>query len=342
MQPTTVLLVFGGESAEHDVSVASARNVFAALDDTKYTIHLCYIDKSGRWWSLSTLDGEIHTTGLPQLVPVLGTAQLVTLPESKTIHPDVILAILHGPNGEDGTVQGLAKLLHVPIVGCDVTASAVCMDKILTKRLLSQADLPIVPYQIHTKGHENPDFNKLTMSLGSPLFVKPANLGSSVGISKVYNEDELHKALETAHQYDPKALIEPSISGRELEIAVLGHNENPEVSGVGEIKPQGDFYSYESKYDPTSTSEIIIPAELDEQTAERIRDYAGKAYQTLGCDGLTRVDFFLSDDGTIYINELNTIPGFTNISMYAKLWRERGLNYPQLVERLIALALDKK
>lgn len=341
MQPTTVLLVFGGESAEHEVSIASARNVFAALDDTKYNIHLCYVDKTGRWWSLPTLDGEINTNGLPQMVPVLGTAQLVTIPESKTIHPDVILAILHGPNGEDGTVQGLAKLMHIPIVGCDVAASAICMDKTFTKRLLDQVDLPIVPYMVHQKGHEDPDFNKLTMQHGSPLFVKPANLGSSVGISKVYNEDDLHKALQLAHQYDVKALIEPSISGRELEVAVIGHNESPEASGVGEIKPQGDFYSYESKYDPASTSEIIIPAELDEEIAEKIRGFAIRAYQTLGCEGLTRVDFFLGDDNKIYINELNTIPGFTNISMYSKLWRQRGLNYPQLVEKLISLALDK-
>ncbi|HEX4662139.1 MAG TPA: hypothetical protein VH144_00830, partial [Candidatus Saccharimonadales bacterium] len=187
MQPTTVLLVFGGESAEHEVSIASARNVFASLDDTKYNINLCYVDKSGRWWSLPALDGEIHTAGLSQLTPVLGTAQFVTIPESKTIHPDVILAILHGPNGEDGTVQGLAKLMHVPIVGCDVTASAICMDKIFTKRLLLQADLPVVPYEVHLKGQPNPEFNQLTMRHGSPLFVKPANLGSSVGISKVYN-----------------------------------------------------------------------------------------------------------------------------------------------------------
>jgi D-alanine-D-alanine ligase len=214
------------------------------------------------------------------------------------------------------------------------------MDKVITKQLLEKADLPTVPYQLHMMHDPEPDFGKLVMNLGCPLFVKPASQGSSVGVSKVNNEDELRAALELAHKYDTKVLIERGIAARELETAVLG-NKDVQVSVVGEIKPDRDFYDYDSKYDPHSTSEVTIPADIDESVSDTIRDYAERAYKTLGCEGLSRIDFFLAEDGAIYINEINTLPGFTNISMYPKLWRHNGLNYPQLIERLIALALEK-
>jgi D-alanine-D-alanine ligase len=341
MERTTVLLLFGGESSEHDVSISSARNVYAAIDDEKYTVLLSYIDRQGKWWLLDYLGSEISTHGAPQITPVLGTGSFITIPGSRIITPDVILPILHGKNGEDGSVQGLAQLLHTPIVGCDMTSSAICMDKVATKEILMTHSISVAPYEVHRVGDKRPDFNQLSMRLGSPMFVKPAKAGSSVGVSKVYSEEELTKALELAHVHDKVALIERGITGRELEVSVLGNPPRHEVSGVGEVKPGADFYSYDAKYASSSTSQLTIPAEIDDKTRARLRHMAGTVYELLGCRGLSRVDFFLGDDGTIYVNEINTLPGFTNISMYSKLWREEGMSYSQLIERLLSLALEK-
>lgn len=256
------------------------------------------------------------------------------------VKPDVILPILHGKNGEDGSVQGLAQLLHIPIVGCDMTASSICMDKMATKEILQAHNLPVVRYETHRADQAPPDFNKLSMGLGSPLFVKPARSGSSVGVSKVTNEDELLAALHTAHQHDPIALIEAGIVGREIEVAVLGNPPHHRASVAGEIRPDREFYDYDSKYDPASQSQVIIPADLSPDLTAKIRQLALQAYEILGCRGLARVDFFVLADGTVYVNELNTIPGFTNISMYAKLWRHDGITYSQLIEHLLSLALS--
>ncbi|HTJ73483.1 MAG TPA: D-alanine--D-alanine ligase family protein [Verrucomicrobiae bacterium] len=339
MERTAVLLLFGGESSEHEVSISSVRNVYAAIDNTKFAVHLGYIDRQGKWWLIDRLTQEIDTHGAPQLVPVLGAGSFVTLPSARVIKPDVILPILHGKNGEDGSVQGLAQLLHIPIVGCDMTSSAICMDKLATKEILMTVGIHVAPYEVHRAGNDVPDFNHLSMKLGSPMFVKPSRAGSSVGVSKVYSEEELAKALVSAHEHDETVLIERGISGRELEVSVLGNPPHHKASGVGEIKPGDDFYSYDDKYAASSTSQVIIPAELDEDDATRIRKAAAKTFEVLGCKGLSRVDFFLADDGTLYVNEINTLPGFTNISMYPKLWRQEGISYSQLIEQLIALAL---
>jgi len=340
MQRKTVLLLFGGESSEHDVSISSARNVYAAMDDTKFNVLLGYIDRQGKWWLLENFGSDVTVHGAPQLTPVLGMGSFVTLPENHIIKPDVILPILHGKNGEDGSVQGLAQLLHIPIVGCDMTASAICMDKLATKEILASYNIKTVPYEVHRQADELPQFTQLSMKFGVPLFVKPARSGSSVGISKVYSEEELAAALELAHRHDKTALIERGVSGRELEVSVLGNSPHQEVSRVGEIRSKDDFYSYSAKYSAESLSEIIIPAALDETTSERIRALAGRAYALLGCSGLSRVDFFLGDDQTIYVNEVNTLPGFTNSSMYAKLWRHEGISYAKLIEKLIDFALE--
>jgi D-alanine-D-alanine ligase len=341
MERTTVLLLFGGESSEHDVSIFSVRNVYAAMDDSKYNVLFGFIDRAGKWWLMDRIGSDINTHGAPQLAPVMGTGSFVTFPSSKVVKPDVILPILHGKNGEDGSVQGLAQLLHIPVVGCDMTSSAICMDKIATKEILSGFGIKIAPYEAHHEGDELPDFNHLSMKLGIPMFVKPARAGSSVGVSKVHSEAEFARAIEEAHRHDNVALIERGIVGRELEVAVLGNPPNHKVSGIGEVKA-ADFYSYDEKYAASSTTEIIIPAEMPDDTKERIQKTAGDAYKILGCTGLTRVDFFLTDDDTLYINELNTIPGFTNISMYPKLWREEGISYSELIDRLINLALETK
>jgi D-alanine-D-alanine ligase len=339
MHRTKILLLFGGESSEHEVSISSARNVFAAIDDTKFEVILGYIDKGGKWWLLDSFDADISShTNSSQIIPVMGAQSFITLPNNHVIKPDVILPILHGKNGEDGSVQGLAQLLHIPIVGCDMTASAICMDKLATKQILDSHNISTAPYDVHRMYESRPDFNHLSMRLGSPMFVKPARAGSSVGVSKVYSEDELIKALDLAHQHDDVVLIERGITGRELEVAVLGNPPHHTMSGVGEIKPGDDFYSYDAKYSPGSTSEVIISADLDESTRSHARQQARLVYEVLGCKGLARVDFFLTDDGTLYVNEVNTLPGFTNISMYPKLWRAEGISYSQLIERLISLA----
>jgi D-alanine-D-alanine ligase len=340
MNRTVVLLLFGGESSEHDVSISSVRNVYAAIDDTKFDVQLAYIDRQGKWWLVDRLTQDVDTHGAPQLVPVLGAGSFVTIPSSRVVKPDVILPVLHGKNGEDGSVQGLAQLLHIPIVGCDMTASAICMDKLATKEILMTVGLKVAPYDVHREGAEVPDFNHLSMRLGSPMFVKPVRAGSSVGVSKVYSEDELVAALDEAHKHDNTVLIERGISGRELEVAVMGNPPHHQTSGVGEVKAGDDFYSYDAKYAASSTSQVIIPAELEDDEILRIKQVAAKTYETLGCRGLARVDVFLIDDGTIYVNEVNTLPGFTNISMYPKLWREEGISYSQLIEKLIAFAVE--
>jgi D-alanine-D-alanine ligase len=341
MERTTVMLLFGGESSEHDVSISSARNVYAAIDDALFDVILGYIDRQGKWWLIENFSAEIDMQGAPQIAPVLGGESFVSFPGNRIIKPDVVLPILHGRNGEDGSVQGLMQLLHIPIVGCDVTSSAICMDKIATKEILKAHGIATVPYEVHRLGMAVPDFNQLSMRLGSPMFVKPSRSGSSVGVSKVYSEEELIQALALAHKHDNAALIERGITCRELEVAILGNPPLHQVSEVGEIKPDGDFYSYEAKYATTSMSQVVIPAELDAAVGAHVRRMAGEAYAILGCSGLARVDFFLADDGTIYLNELNTIPGFTNISMYPKLWREAGVSYSELIKRLISLALAR-
>jgi len=335
------MLLFGGESSEHEVSISSARNVFAALDDAKYDIILGYIDQTGKWWLLDGFSDSIDTTGLLQIVPVLGTGGFVTIPETEAITPDVIFPILHGKNGEDGTVQGLAQLVHIPIVGCKVAASAISMDKVFTNQLLGFNNIKTVPYEVHVSGEPFSSYSQLSERLGGPLFVKPANGGSSVGISKVNNDEELSVAIVEAHKHDSKILIEKAIKARELEVAILGSGSKARASGVGEIIPDREFYNYDSKYDASSQTQVIIPADIPANISQEIRDIALDAYSKLGCNGMARIDFFLSDDGVVYLSEVNTIPGFTNISMYPKLWRQEGLSYSGLIDALIADALEK-
>lgn len=338
MRRIRVMLVFGGESTEHEVSIASARNVFAALDDRKYDISLCYISKTGSWHAvedIASLDG-IH----PVLTPVLGNKHFVTDPGAKPVVLDVLLPILHGDNGEDGSVQGLAQLLHIPIVGCGILASAMCMDKEVTKRLLKDAGLAVADYAMHYAHEPAPHFAEITLKLGSPLFVKPAGQGSSVGVSRVFDGAGFKTALALAHKYERKVLIEQAVKGREVECAVLG-NAHPEASGVGEVKlTEGDFYTYDSKYATDSKTKVVIPADLPEETVQKVRQVALVAYRALECRGLSRIDFFVTEDGTPVVNEINTLPGFTNISMYPKLWRQAGVSYAQLIDKLINLALE--
>lgn len=339
MSKRTVLLVFGGESSEHEVSIASARNVYAALDDSKYDIMPCFIDKSGKWWLLDEWSETPQQHGGVQLLVAPGTGSLMAVPGGQILHPDVMLPILHGKNGEDGSIQGLAQLSHIPIVGCDVESSALCMDKQQTKTILQGAGISVVEWVSVTPSTIDQAMNEASR-LGEILFVKPARAGSSVGVSKVTSSADLRPAIERALAHDSLALIERAVIGRELEVAVLGNPPHHRASGVGEIIPGAEFYDYDDKYSSTSASRTVLNAELPEEQREAIRQQALKAYELLGCRGLSRVDFLLSEDGTIYLNEINTFPGFTNISMYPKLWQEAGMRYPELIDRLIELALE--
>jgi len=340
MSRIKVLMLFGGESTEHTVSIASARNVFDALDATKYEVTLCYIDASGKWWQVRKIVDN-KPDDADELLPQLGHGTFVTK-NGIQIVVDVILPILHGRNGEDGAVQALAQLLHIPIVGCDMASSSLAMNKLATKRIVGASGIPIVDYRVHNVGDALPNFDLLSDSLGSTLFVKPVNAGSSVGVSKVTNQDDLEVSLDEAHRHDSVVLIEKAIDARELEVAVIGRRPNVETSVVGEIKPEGEFYSYESKYDDLSTSMVVIPAKILPELNDQLRGYASDVFDLLGCSGMARVDFFVDrKDGKVYLNEVNTIPGFTDISMYPKLWEHAGINYSTLIEKLITSALEK-
>jgi D-alanine-D-alanine ligase len=337
MTKISVLLVYGGQSTEHDVSLASARNVFAALDNTKYDISTCLIDQEGRWWLLDTV-GDYHS-GSPQLLPVLGQRKFVTLPDHRFVEPDVLLPILHGKNGEDGTVQGLAELLGIPCAGPSLLGAALTMDKDITKRLLRQADVPVVDDIVWRTHEPRPSYENVVRTLGGTVFVKPSKSGSSVGVSRATDQESLTAGLDEAMKHDDKVLIERAITGREIELAALGNND-VRISTPGEIISGAEFYSFDDKYDPSSTASVKLPAELDPQLAEEIQRTAKRAYELTCGHGMARIDFFVTNDGSFYLNEINSIPGFTNISMYPKLWRHDGLPYPELIERLIDLALE--
>jgi len=337
MTRQTVLLLFGGESSEHDVSVNSARNVYAAMDGEKYTVLLGYIDRAGKWWLLEQWDDDLSNHGGGQLLAAPGTRSFMTMPGNQVIHPDVILPILHGKNGEDGTVQGLAALLHIPIVGCDTTASAVCMDKVLTKQILEANGIRTVEYLVYRRGGPVLSYEEVARTLGATLFVKPARAGSSVGVSKVHDESEFAPALHAALEHDDKVLIERAVVGRELETAVLGNPPQHQVSGVGEIVTGSEFYDYQDKYSANSSSRVISEADIDDAVREKIRATSHAAYEVLGCTGLARIDYLL-EGSQPYVIEVNTLPGFTNISMYPKLWRVAGVGYSALVDELITRA----
>lgn len=335
-----ILVLFGGESTEHTVSIASARNVYSVLDQSVYEVTLCYIDQTGQWWLVNEIveSRPEHST---MLVPNLGLGTFTTT-DNTTIPIDVIFPILHGKNGEDGSVQALAQLLHIPVVGCTMTASAVAMNKYIAKQVVAGEGVPVVPYLIHRSSEDQLDYTATTEKLGNVLFVKPANAGSSVGVTKVKDVAEFQVAIDTAHQHDDLVLIEKAIDARELEVAVLGNFPDISTSDVGEIKPEGEFYSFESKYDDGTTSQAIIPADINEALQSTIQKYAIEVFRVVGGRGLSRIDFFVDKNtDELYFNELNTIPGFTDISMYPKLWQHAGMSYADLVSRLISLALEK-
>lgn len=308
----TVAVIYGGRSGEHEVSIRSAESVMKALDPERYSIMQFLISKEGRW-----------------------SPRAITPEPGRNAEIDVVFPVLHGTFGEDGTVQGLLELADLPYVGPGVLASAVAMDKEVAKRLCREAGLPVVDYIV-----AKADFDCSRNTLPFPLFVKPANLGSSVGISKAKNCDELHQAIRKAAQYDRKVIVERTIVGQEIECSVLG-NDDPVASVPCEILPSQEFYDYDDKYLLDKT-EFRIPAGIPENLIAEVQRLAVAAYRALQCEGMTRVDFLLeAATGKLYINELNTIPGFTSISMYPKMWEHSGLPYPKLLDRLIDLAMER-
>jgi D-alanine-D-alanine ligase len=344
-----VAVIFGGKSAEHEVSLQSAKNIVDALDKKKYDIALIKIDKQGRWHKsrandLLTSEGRkfvgSNKRDAHAIIPSLDSqAKFIDLADKENLRIDVVFPVLHGPFGEDGTVQGLFKLSGIPFVGAGVLGSAVAMDKDVMKRLFAHAGLP-TPKHLAFRRLEKINFIKVKKALGMPLFIKPANLGSSIGISKACNEKEFITAIEEAFKYDTKILIEEFIEGSEIECSVLG-NEDPETSVLGEVLPKHEFYSYEAKYIDENGAEFIIPAKLSKAKTKEVQALAIKAFKVLCLEGMARADLFLTQKGKVYLNEVNTIPGFTKISMYPKMWEASGLPYPKLIDRLIELALER-
>jgi D-alanine-D-alanine ligase len=354
--PIRVLLIFGGRSAEHEVSVVSAGSVYGALDPSRYEVVSVGIDKDGRWHLLPA--PPALRTGAGRELPTVtdragaevalarepGTRELVSERGERTTF-DVVFPILHGPFGEDGTIQGLLELAGIPYVGAGVLGSAVGMDKAVQKVLLQAAGLPVpLHLVVHERGwSEDPEaVEARATDLGYPLFVMPAALGSSVGITKVHEPEHLERSMDVAFAYGRKALIERSIEGaRELEVSVLG-NDDPVASVAGEIVPKGhEFYDYEAKYIDEHGAQLVIPADVSSQIMEETQRMAVAAFRAIEGAGMARVDFFYREPDELIVNEINTIPGFTTISMYPKLWEASGLPYPDLVDRLIQLAIER-
>lgn len=339
-QKLRVGIVLGGQSAEHSVSLSSTRNILAALDRDRFEPELIGIAQTGQYLA--------HDVALKQLesgcehFDVNGAnPRRSDLLRCEVDHIDVLFPVLHGPYGEDGTIQGFAKFLNIPCVGSGVIGSALGMDKEVMKRLLEHAGIPIVSYVTVRRSDDGyPEFEQLRKRLGELMFIKPANMGSSVGISRVETQRELRDAIELAFRYDTKVLIERGLDKpREIEIGILG-NEQPELSVIGELSVADSFYSFEAKYSPKSQTTMQIPAALKESVRSQISGLALQAFRALECRGMARVDFFVQDD-TVYLNEINTIPGFTNSSMYPKLWEATGVQQTELISRLIDLAIEE-
>lgn len=340
-------LLYGGKSAEHRVSLQTALAVINAVDYEKFEVRPVYITTEGVWIKGESLKGpvesvkELEFSQGESIAP--DTLDPSLFQENGERAFDVVFPLLHGPNGEDGTVQGLLEILNIPYVGNGVLASSAGMDKVVMKNIFAQASLNQVDYVWYIRSEWEADreaaYTKVEKQLGYPCFVKPANLGSSVGINKCSNREQLETAFIEAFQYDRKIIIEQGVIAREVEMGVLG-NDQPECSVVGEIVPKVEFYDYSAKYEDGNTV-LVIPVEIKEEEYATLQEMAVKAFKALDCSGLVRADFFLTREGTAYINEVNTMPGFTPFSMFPLLWKESGIPYADLIERLVELALER-
>ncbi len=337
-------VVFGGQSGEHEVSRVSAYNVLGVIDRAKYNIVTIGISKKGKWFLYSGDSEKIKDGSWEQDQKNLITDfSIFSHPEISKI--DIFFPVLHGPMGEDGTIQGVFEMLNKPYVGCGVLSSAVGMDKVFSKIMFESVGIPTGKYiyfrENDWKNDQAAQLAAIEAALGYPVFVKPANMGSSVGISKAHDRDELILAINEAFIYDNKLILEAFIKGREIECAVLQVGDTVRASIPGEVIPSKEFYDYEAKYSATEDSKVVIPADLSQEVTEKIRNYAIKAFKAIEGSGLSRVDFFVTEDAVL-INEVNTLPGFTNISMYPKMWEATGIGYKELVDTIIASAQRKR
>jgi D-alanine-D-alanine ligase len=340
-------VLFGGRSAEHEVSVISAQGVMAALDDQRFRAVPIGVTRQGTWLTPAQTQQaleRIRAERIKGLDEPLGDGILYRAQALAALRRvDVVLPLIHGTNGEDGTLQGFLELVGIPYVGAGVAASALGMDKALQKTFFRHHNFPVVDdiQVLASQWRRDPQdvARAAEATIGYPAFVKPANSGSSIGTSRARSREDLEEAITEAFRYDRKVLVERAVSGREIEVAVLG-NDEPEASPVGEITYRSEFYDYRAKYEDPAT-QLHIPADIPDTISERVRDLALAAYKSIDCAGLARVDFFLTPDGALYLNEVNTIPGFTPMSMYPRLWEHAGLSYRDLISRLIELALER-
>ena len=342
MTKKKVALLFGGKSVEHRISINSAKNIFEYIDKTIYEPLLIGIDLEGRWFLCNSVHQAINSGTPLSLHLSSGKFQLAD-PKGNLIIPDILFPVLHGTNGEDGSVQGLSQTMNIPCVGTGILGSSVSMSKLATKKLLKNAGVNVTKFRHYSIGEkDNIDFKELSQELKLPFIVKAANLGSSVGINKVTDRNSFEKALNEAFKFDLDILIEEFITGRELECAILG-NSDPKASLPGEIIICGDyaFYTFEAKYVDQNAVRIEIPAKLDQKTIDQIRDLSIRAYKELFCEDYARVDLFLSDQGKVYVNEINTIPGFTNSSMFPMMWADQGINFTELISKILNFAFEK-
>ncbi|MES3036731.1 MAG: D-alanine--D-alanine ligase family protein [Bdellovibrionota bacterium] len=344
-----IVFFFGGQSPEHEVSVRSIKNVIEALDKTKFDYRLVGISKQGSWFlfkddasfkNLSAIkDADMKTQPHVTLVYESEKCHLLQWKTGEKETIDGAFPLIHGVHGEDGCIQGIFKMMNIPYVGCNLLSSAVGMDKEMMKHILAQQEISCSPYMLITR-EWTPSFQQVSEKLGNPFFLKPANMGSSVGVHKVKSPEDYKTFLADAFLYDNKVLAEKFIQGREIECAVLG-NEKPKASLPGEIRPSHEFYSYEAKYLDENGADLMIPAKLSPDMIDIIQNLAIQTYQAMNCEGLTRVDFFVTEKNEIFVNEINTIPGFTNISMYPKMWEASGIGYSQLITELINLSFQR-
>ena len=338
-------VIFGGQSGEHEVSRVSAYNVLGVIDREKYNIVTIGISKKGKWFLYSG-DSEKIKDGSWEQDQANLTSDFSIFAHPEITKIDVFFPVLHGPMGEDGTIQGVFEILNKPYVGCGVLSSAVGMDKVFSKVMFESVGIPTGKYIYFRENDWKKDadgkIEETEAALGYPIFVKPANMGSSVGINKAHDRNELVTAINEAFIYDNKLILEAFVKGREIECAVLEDGDMIRASIPGEVIPSKEFYDYEAKYSATEDSKVVIPANLSKDVTEKVRNYAIKAFEAIEGSGLSRVDFFVTEKDDILINEVNTLPGFTNISMYPKMWEATGIGYIELVDLIIASAKRKR
>ena len=338
-----IAILYGGRSVEHEISIRSAKNVVANIDTDSYSIVLLGIDKNGSWHLNKTIDDEIKSGASVSISLDVSAPNLIENKTGRTIKIDVVFPVLHGTDGEDGSIQGLFSSLNLPVLGSGVLGSAVSMDKIISKKILKECGIPVAAYLEFSKSQKSTiQFENIVNEVGLPFMIKSAALGSSVGVSLIKSKSDFSEALDDSFTYGDKVIIEQFIKGRELECAVMG-NEHPVASVPGEIVlvKDYDFYTYEAKYLDVDATKIVLPADVDKSTTEEIKSKAILAYQALCCEDFARVDLFLTEEGNVIINEINTIPGFTNASMFPMMWQKMGISYTELISKLISLCLKR-